>query len=221
MGLDTFGRRTALATITLVASITSFGHAQPGHGGAGSHRDARCRAAAEAFDRGAAGAEQQRARAVIASCPAEGPAFLTEQWKRVGSDTASVDWLRFHSTRIRDARLFAQLRQTVLDRSRPDVVRVGAMLVLMKYSDPHGAYWFSDVRPPSDSIRRIPLVGGSTTAGEQLIGAQPIAGSVTPAVLELLEHIASRRFEESRTVWYAAAVLTKRIKFDLERGTLR
>lgn len=118
----------------------------------------RCRAAAESLRGSAEASVRKEARGLITSCPAEGPVYLATQWERVGSDTASVDWRRFYSSRVRDARLLAVLRRIVLDRSRPDVVRVGAMLVLSKYVDPYSAHWYSDVRPPNDSIRRIPLI---------------------------------------------------------------
>jgi len=175
-----------------------------------------CRAAAQALS--SPGTEWRDLRERIVSCRDEGPAYLAEQWRRVPNDTAAVDWLRFHSARTRDARLFAELRRTALDRSRGDVARVGAMLALMNLADPFGAYWFSDVRPPADSIRRIPIVGGSTTAGQQMTGAQPIPARVAPAVVEVFAAIARRRTEEPRNVWYAAAALERRIHFNTEQG---
>jgi hypothetical protein len=175
-----------------------------------------CRAAAQALS--APGTEWKTVRERVVSCPDEGPAYLAEQWRRVPNDTAAVDWLRFHSARTRDARLFAELRRTALDRSRGDVVRVGAMLALMKLADPYGAYWFSDVRPPADSIRRIRLIRGSTTAGQQMSGAQPLPARATPGVLEIFAGISRRRADEPRSVWYAAAVLERRIRFNIEQG---
>lgn len=103
------------------------------------------------------------------------------------------------------------------DRSRPAAVRAGAMLVLAKYIDPGSAAWLTDLVPP-DSIVHIRMAGGSTTANNQAIGAEPIPGPVGASVLALLERIAAARSEEPREVWYAAAVLARGVRFDIEHG---
>jgi hypothetical protein len=196
-------------------------HAQQSDRAAEVHLRNQCRMAAQVIRTGHPDAKRDWARRQIPSCPEEGPAILAEQWRTLRADTGQVEWLRFHSSRIRDQRLYDQLRQTVSDRSRPDLVRVAAMLVLSKYVDPYSAVWFSDLRPPSDTVTRIPLVGGSTTAGGQIDGSNPLIGHVAPAVQELLEQVSAQRTAETRAVWYAAAVLAKRVKFDIASGRAR
>lgn len=176
----------------------------------------RCRAASQQLD--AQRAARGDARERIVSCPKEGPAYLAAEWRRVADDTTAVDWLLHHSGRVRDARLFAQLRQAALDRSRGDVVRVGAMLALMKLADPYGSYWFSDVRPETNPLRPMRVVGGSTTAGHQLNGEHPLGPQVAPAVLAIFERVARDQAGESESVWYAAAALEKRVRFNMEHG---
>ncbi|MEW5928166.1 MAG: hypothetical protein AB1941_11825 [Gemmatimonadota bacterium] len=91
------------------------------------------------------------------------------------------------------------------------------MLVMAKYVDPHNAVWFSDLRPPPGEIRRIRQVLSWSTAGVWDHGPEPL-GPVAQQVLQLLEGIAAQRETESRQVWYAAAVLAKRVKIDVELG---
>lgn len=91
------------------------------------------------------------------------------------------------------------------------------MLVLAKYVDPGSAAGLSDLAPP-DSIVHIRLIGASTTASAQSIGAEPVPGPVGASVLALLEGIAGMRSEEPREVWYAAAVLARRVRSDIELG---
>lgn len=212
--------RVALMTLALVAAAAPLWGQAEGRGN-NEQFASRCRAAAEALRSGGTASVLKAARGQITSCPAEGPVYLAAQWERVGPDTASVDWLRFYSSRVRDARPLAVLRRTVLDRSRPDVVRVGAMLVLSKYVDPHSAHWYSDVRPPADSIRRIPLITSSTTGGGQLTGSQPVSGPIVPGVLQTLERVVANRAQESRATWYAASVLAKWVRASMEGGVAR
>ncbi|CAA9355156.1 MAG: hypothetical protein AVDCRST_MAG68-3896 [uncultured Gemmatimonadetes bacterium] len=55
----------------------------------------------------------------------------------------------------------------------------------------------------------------------QVPGASPLEGSVAQPVLGLLEQIAAARTTEKLPVWYAAAVLAKRVKLDVEAGRAR
>jgi hypothetical protein len=153
----------------------------------------------------------------IRFCPEEGSAFYADLWRTVEADTSALRDLIFYSPRLRDARVFEAASGAALDRSRPPAVRIGAMLVLSKYVDPASAIWLTDLVPP-DSIRRIPLILSSTTAGEWRAGSHPVADNVGPAVLTMLETIANNRAAEPRAVWYAAAVLAKRVRVDVERS---
>lgn len=94
------------------------------------------------------------------------------------------------------------------------------MLVLAKYVNPGSALWLTDLVPP-DSIGRIRLVGASTTADNQLVGAEPLVNPIGESVLALLDEIAAARSEEPREVWYAAAVLACRVRRDIELGRAR
>ena len=183
------------------------------------HRD-NCRLAGQVLQTGHPQPKYKWARDYIILCQVEGPAILAAEWEVVSADTTRVNRLQRESARFRDVRLYQELRETALDRSRPELVRTGAMLVLMKYVDPHSALWFSDLRPPPGEIHRIPLVGSSSTAGVWDYGSEPL-GPVAQQVLQLLEGIAAQRETESREVWYAAAVLARRVRWDIEAGRAR
>jgi hypothetical protein len=141
-------------------------------------------------------------------------------WASVDADSAELRYLVNNSARIRDERLYHRLRAVASDRSRPDVVRVGAMIVLSRYVDPQSAVWFSDLRAPEGAVRYIPLVLSWSTGGAQLDGARPL-GSVGAPVLAALREVAARKDEEPRAVWYAAEVLAKRVQRDIEDGLAR
>jgi hypothetical protein len=177
-----------------------------------------CRLAAQVVRTGEPHTKREWALGYVSNCANEGPAVLAEWW-REGSEPAEVPDLVRSSGRIRDARLYRSLTEAVADRSRPGAVRVGAMLVLAKYVDPGSAVWLTDLVPP-DPITYIRLIGGSTTARNQLVGAEPIE-SVAASVLALLDEIAAARSSEPREVWYAAAVLARRVRSDIESGVAR
>jgi hypothetical protein len=183
------------------------------------HRN-NCRLAGQVLHTGHSHPKYEWARDYVILCQEEGPAMLASEWEAIPADTAQVNRLQRESARFRDVRLYRELRETALDRSRPDLVRVGAMLALAKYVDPHSASWFSDLRPPPGEIRRIPLVVSHSTAGVWDYGSEPL-GPVAQPVLELLERIAAQQSIESREIWYAAAVLARRVRWDIEAGRAR
>jgi hypothetical protein len=207
--------RFAGALALLVAGSAGPLVAQGQETAAAAHHRAECRLAAQVLRTGEPHTKRSWAVGYVANCSDEGPAVLAEQWRNRGSE--HLEELVRASGRIRDARLYGQLRQTAADRSQPAAVRAGAMLVLARYVDPGSAVWLTDLVPP-DSIRRVPLIGASTTATGQLTGAQPLDAPVSAQVLALLESIAAARAEEPREVWYAAAVLARRVRSDINLG---
>jgi hypothetical protein len=175
-----------------------------------------CRLAAQVLGTGHPAPHREWALRYIANCEGEGPAVLAALW-RSAPNSGDVETLVRSSLRLRDARLYNQLRETAGDRSRPGPVRVGAMLVLARYTDPRNAIWLTDLVPP-DSIRQIRLVPASSTGFHPLTGDVPLRGPIAPSVLTLLEGIAAARTSEPREVWYAAAVLAKRVRRDVDAG---
>jgi hypothetical protein len=155
----------------------------------------------------------------IMVCEEEAPPVLATRWRTVRADTLNLRYVMAASERVRDRRIYERLHEVVLDRSRPDVVRVGAMIVLMKFLEPSNAYSFADLAPPPGHIQVIRLRSASTTHPVQTPGPVPLGEPVGRPVLELLERIAAERETESRPVWYAAAVLAKTLAFDLRHGS--
>jgi hypothetical protein len=176
------------------------------------HKRNNCRLAAQVLDSGEPHTRIVWARAYIVDCEEEGPAFFSTQWASAPSDTASLRQLIASSTRVRDARVYAVLRQTVLDGSRPDAVRVAAMIALTRYVNPHIVIDLCHLQAPAgEADPVVRLQGGSTVDVVQVPGAQPF-GAVTAEVLSLLRGIASARDSEPRAVWYAAAVIARRLE---------
>ena len=184
------------------------------------HRD-DCRLATQILTPGIPTPHRSWARGYISSCPEQGPEILVRLWESASSDSSEVVYLERATARLRDARLYKRLHTMALDRGRSDLVRVGALLVLAKYVDPHNAMWFSDLRPPTGSISRVPLITAWSTNGAQVVGAVPLQSPIAQPVLELFERISMEPGTESHPVRFAAAVLAKRVKADMVAGRAR
>lgn len=182
---------------------------------AAKHRN-DCRLASQVLTTGHPNTHREWALNFIGSCGSDGPAALVVQWRAFSNSGAELDQLVRSSARLRDARLYRQLRETAQDNSAPPAVRVGAMLVLSRYTDPNNAIWLTDLRPPNP-VRRIPLIGSSGVDNAQVDGDEHV-GPVASEVLTLLDGIAAARQTESTEVWYAAAVLARRLRRDIEAG---
>ncbi|HEX8452791.1 MAG TPA: hypothetical protein VF647_11885 [Longimicrobium sp.] len=122
-----------------------------------------CRLAAQVLITGEPRARREWARDYIANCENEGPPAIVQEWRAVSGDTASVIKVMRASTMIHDARIYEQVRAVALDRSRPDVVRVGAMHVLDNYVDPHHVGWFSAVPAAGREVGQVLPAGGVVT----------------------------------------------------------
>jgi hypothetical protein len=210
--------------LALVAVLSLFGAvpvaAQHIDRRAETHHRNQCRLAGQVLATNHPEPKREWARSYVTMCREEGPQFFAAEWARVDADSARLRYLVFDSGRIRDERLYEALRSVMSDTSRPERVRIGAMLVLARYVDPYNAVWFTDLHPPVGEIRYIPLVLSSSTHGNQLDGTRPL-GSVGAPVLDLLREVAARKDDEPRAVWYAAEVLAKRVRRDIEAGLAR
>ena len=214
-------RRSALLVPVIAALAAHPAEAQQAERAEEVQHRNRCRLAAQVMQTGHPRPQIDWARGYISICDHEGPAVLASEWRVVEGGTAEIYYLVGSSRRIRDARIYDALRSTAADRSRTDVVRVGAMLALAAYVDPRNAIRFSDLRPPRGGPTRIPLVPNWTTAGGQSQGSVPIQGAVAAEVKALFSEIARSRTMEPIEIWYAAAVLAKRVEADIRYGRAR
>jgi hypothetical protein len=207
------------ASITIVAALLlgtacAPALAQESDRPADAHKRNNCRLAAQVLTSGHPHPRHEWARTYIVDCEDEGPAYFANQWSAASGDTATLRQLMAGSSRVRDARVYAVLRQVAVDGSRPGAVRVAAMLTLAGYVDPGITIDLSELQPPTGTIERIRFRGGTSIHAVQVQGAQPL-GSVTAEVLSLLNAVAANRSSEPREVWYAAAVLARRIDMDI------
>jgi hypothetical protein len=92
------------------------------------------------------------------------------------------------------------------------------MLVLARYTNSGNAIWLSDLVPP-DTVTRIRLVPSSGIGFGHIDGEVPLREPIAASVLVLLDEIASARQSEDKVVWYAAAVLAKRLRSDIAYGS--
>jgi hypothetical protein len=176
-----------------------------------------CRLAAQVLTAGEPRTKRDWARGYIRNCENEGPPAIVAEWRNVPSDTAAVVQLMHASTAIRDMRIYEQVRTVAADRSRSDVIRVGAMHVLDSYVDPHHAGWFGS-RPPADGqVTRVYPQSAIMGHAAYTNGPMPLLDSVRLPVLQLLQQIGEARDVEPVTVWYAAAALALRLRFQTDR----
>jgi hypothetical protein len=117
--------------------------------------------------------------------------------------------------RVHDGALYSELLAVADDPARPPQVRVATMLALAKLTNPGIGVPLRSLTPP-DSIRRIPMALGSTTHAPYTVGPIPIPPGYRLQVLALLERLAADRTGQPREVWYAAGMLAKRARADLE-----
>lgn len=205
-------KRTKLvltAALLLIGSATSA-RAQGTDHSAEMRKRNNCHLAAQVLATGHPQAREEWSRVYIVNCEDEGPAYLSSQWRTAPADTAALRILIAGSTRMRDARVYARLRETAEDASRPDPVRVAAMIALAQYVKPAISIDLSELRVPDGPITHIRFYGGSAVDVVHVPGAQPL-GDVSAEVRTLLNRIAADRSREPREVWYAAAVLSRRV----------
>lgn len=203
---------TVLAAL-LLGTACAPAMAQESDRPADVHKRNNCRLAAQVLTSGHPHPRYDWARVWIVDCEDEGPAYFANQWSAASGDTATLRRLIVGSTRVRDARVYRVLRQAAVDGSRPNADRVAAMITLARYVDPGIRIDLSDLRPPAGAIERIRVWGGTSTHPVQVQGAQSL-GSVDAEVLSLLNTVAGNRSGEPREIWYAAAVLARRVEAD-------
>lgn len=164
---------------------------------AAKHRS-NCRLAAQVLETGRPDPHREWALRYIGECEGEGAIVLGRLWQTVAGG-AEVEPLVWSSLRLRDARLYQWLRETATDRSRPGPVRIAAMLVLARYTEPENAIWLTDLHPP-DAVGRIPLVGASSSGYHAVDGDVRMTQPVAPAILALLDAVAAARGTEETSV---------------------
>lgn len=179
------------------------------------HHRNQCRLAAQVLGTGHPHPKYDWALGYILHCEEVGPPALVQMWRSELSDTSTVGQLLDASSRIRDRRIYEEVRRVALDRSKPDVMRVGALIVLSEYVDSEMAYSFPLLAPPAGDVRRIPSRWASGTLYGQLTGSDPLRESVDEPVIELYEQLAQDR--SNRSVWFAAAVLAKNVRYWVEQ----
>lgn len=201
--------KTLLFLAVLLLTATAPAKAQDDRAAEVTKRN-NCRLAAQVLTSGHPHPRYEWARVTVVDCEDEGPAFFARQWATAPADTAALREMIAGSSRVRDARVYASLRQIASDASRPSVVRVAAMIGLAEYVDPSISIDLSELRVPDGPITRIRFRGGSAVDVVQVPGAQPL-GPVRGEVIALLNRIAADRTGEPREVWYGAAVLARRV----------
>lgn len=215
-----FRRRAARAMLAGgfgVCLVATTAAAQAGDQAARVRHRNECRLAAQVLDTGDPATRRAWAILRAPGCPEQGPRVLASQWRLVPQEGATLDDLTRASMRIHDGRLFSELVRIVRDASRPGQVRVAAMLVLTKYVNRSSAVWLTDLIPP-DTIRYIPTANGSTTHQSYHEGAVPLPESYSLQMLDVLRSMDANRSSQPREVWYAAAMLRKRLEAGLHRN---
>lgn len=210
-----------IALIAL-AAVSTPAAAQGGHEPTDVHLRNNCRLAAQVLTTGQPAPKRKWARDFISNCAESGPAVLVQLWQQVPADTAKVNELIGMSARLRDQRLFDQAAALVRDRSRPEVVRTGAMILLAQYADPSWGVSFPLLLPPENRPSGhvwLILGGHSFHDVPQLKGTIPMPKSVAQPVVEILKEVAAT--EQNPRVWYAAAALARTLESDLQEDLVQ
>ena len=173
-----------------------------------------CRLAAQVLETGHPHPRYRWAVQRAADCSESGPPAYVKRWSEA-ADSADVRDLLSFSARIRDQRLVDQALAVARDRQRPDVVRVGAMLLLWRYVDPQSRIGLWDLQPQDSEHVRMIVGGRSPHALPQIEGAEPVTPNLASATLQLLRELAAN--EPSRPVQYAAARLAKTLEYRINR----
>ncbi|HEX8394549.1 MAG TPA: hypothetical protein VF665_19535 [Longimicrobium sp.] len=174
-----------------------------------------CRLAAQILSSDQPHTRAQWALEYAQACPEDGPPALVALWDTVSGAEPGLSSLTASTMYIRDRRIYDQALAVAGSRDRPVRVRTHAMLILVKYVIPSSSIRPSDLEPP-DTIEHVRVPLGSTTRDYQTQGTQAVGSEIGPEVLAVLERIASDREGEPREVWYAAARLARRVRWELE-----
>jgi hypothetical protein len=188
------------------------GAAQENEAAIDARFQSNCRLAAQVLSSGHPHPHAEWARAYIPDCPEEAPAFFSGRWASAPADTAALRELVSGSMRVRDARVYASVLRVVADRSRPDAVRVAAMIALARFADPRISIDIGELRVPDDPFGPVRYHGGSAVHVVHVPGTHPL-GNVSGEVYATLDAISRDRTGELPAVWYAAAVLARRVGF--------
>jgi hypothetical protein len=181
-----------------------------------------CRLAAQVIETGHPHPRARWAFETIGRCGEEGPPALAKRWRDIAADTAEVRDLINASARLRDRRLFDLASSVSRDPSRPDVVRVGAMILLVSYVDPHHLVSFPALAPRDLGRRRgPPIILDNLSAHEilQIDGAQPLGGPLAARAIAVFREVAGQGGTEPVT--FAAAALARTYQWRLERGSVQ
>jgi hypothetical protein len=210
-------RRSCLSVGAVLAIVASTPvHSQDRGPSEASHLRNDCRLASQVIRTGHPHTRREWAEQFIDNCPESGPAAFVDVWITVPADSARLKWLVNFSSRLRDQRLVNAAAAILRDRSRPDLVRIGAMLLLMRYADPSELIGFSHLSSPPAGTGPIRMVMGNSATHPRrpLEGSEPLASGFENSVLLFLQEIAAT--DASPSVRYAAARLAKTLAHELE-----
>jgi hypothetical protein len=158
----------------------------------------------------------------IGNCAHEGPAALVKLWSEVGNDSARAEAVVDAASRVRDQRLADAATAIAKDVRKSDAVRLAAIILLVRYADPHTGLAVSLLTPPiswqpGQNVRMI-QGGRSPHAIPQVTGDVPLSSTFANDVVATLRTLGEG--DPSRRVQYVAAGLVARLNWDVSHGYL-
>lgn len=205
--------------LALTSRFLSPGAAQQSDRPGQVHLRNDCRLAAQILSNGNPSTKRAWAWATIGNCAEAGPPILADLWA-TSADSASVRLLLNASSRIRDRRLVEAVFRAAVTPSNTTLVRLSAMVLVVRYADPH-------IRPvvslvpspppgwtPDQSVRVPPLPRVDHAPQED--GPEPLRADFPTAAVELLEGL---RQDHDLRVAYAASIFAATLHREVQTAS--
>lgn len=179
-----------------------------------------CQARAQSLLKGPSDPSYQRSRWLIDRCTETGPAALSARWQQISGDDREDLGIIVASTRsLRDQRLLESMIRIATDGSRPTIVRLGSLQVLLNYIDPSydvqldallsaETYCNGPLSPTDAKVQREAKCGGIAYLGHDTSGegTRRFAANSTSTIRRTFRTLAEG--DSNSNVRYAAKLLS-------------
>lgn len=145
-----------------------------------------CRLAAQVVQTGHPAPKFDWAISTLQLCDESGPPALAAAWRAAAPDTAVLGMLVYTSQRLRDQRIAAAVLEALQDASRPQIVRLSAIRLLISYAAPGRTASLGNLLNPGDPPILLPFI----TEFNPMDGAEPLAAEMREAVATALGTVA-------------------------------
>lgn len=119
-------------------------------------------------------------------CDESGPPALAAAWRAAAPDTVLLGMVVYTSQRLRDQRIATAVLEALHDPTRPQIVRLSAIRVLIGYAAPGRSASLGNLLNPGDPPILLPFV----TEFNPMDGTEPLAADTPEVVATALGAVA-------------------------------